>query len=56
MHGRVTVAPGGRVNGFLYFQKATDRSPILGLSWEAHDPRSNGIIGMASVGLEVRER
>jgi hypothetical protein len=50
------LAPGGRVNGYLYFQKATDRSRNLGLVWEAHEPRSNGVVGMASVGLEVRER
>jgi hypothetical protein len=50
------LAPGGRVNGYLYFQKATDRSRNLGLTWEAHDPRSNSVIGLAAVGLEVRER
>jgi hypothetical protein len=50
------LAPGGHVNGFLYFQKATDRSRQLGLGWEAHEPRQNGLVGMATVSLEVRER
>jgi hypothetical protein len=50
------LSPGGRVNGYLYFQKATDRSRNLGLTWEAHDPRTNTVVGMANVALEVRER
>jgi hypothetical protein len=50
------LSPGGRVNGYLYFQKATDRGKSLLLGWEAHEIRYNGLIGNASVALQVIER
>jgi hypothetical protein len=50
------LAPGGRVNGYLYFQKATDHARVLDLSWEAHEARSGGVVGSAAVRMQVLER
>jgi hypothetical protein len=50
------LAPGGRVNGYLYFQKATDRSRRLDISWEARDARTQVFVGAVHVPLEVVER
>jgi hypothetical protein len=50
------LEPGGRANGFLYFQKATDRSERLDLAWEAHDARTGNFVGTAHLPLQVVER
>ncbi len=50
------LEPGGHVNGFLYFQKATDRSRYLDLGWEAHEARSGGFVAMTHVPLQVIDR
>jgi hypothetical protein len=50
------LQPGGRVNGYLYFQKATDRARSLDLAWEAHEARWGGFVGLTRVALEVVER
>jgi hypothetical protein len=50
------LEPGGHVNGFLYFKKATDRTRQLDLSWDAHEALQGGFVGMARVPLIVVER
>jgi hypothetical protein len=47
------LAPGGRVNGFLYFQRATAASRRLTLAWEARDARTNAFLSTAQVQLDV---
>jgi hypothetical protein len=50
------IAPGGRVNGFLYFQKATEGTPRLELQWDAYDARTNTYVASARVALDVVRR
>ena len=51
------LAPGGHVNGFLYFQRATGNGVhALDLSWDAHDARTGAPFGSAHVALEVVAR
>jgi hypothetical protein len=47
------LAPGGHVNGFLYFQRATSDTHNLQLTWELHEARSGGALGTTQVPLEV---
>ena len=52
------LAPGARVDGFLFFKKATghDGNRDLDLAWELIDPRTNQSLGSTHVVLQVVER
>ena len=50
------LSPGGHVNGFLYFRRATDHSRSLDLAWDAHEAQTGGFVGMAHVPLVVIDR
>jgi hypothetical protein len=39
------LAPGGHVDGFLYFARTHDDAQRLALTWEAHDARTNAPVG-----------
>jgi hypothetical protein len=50
------LVPGGRVTGFLYFQKATGGTRTLDLSWDAHEARNGWPLGATHVALDVVAR
>ncbi len=51
------LSAGARVNGFLYFRKATAAQVrSLMLTWEPHDARSGASLGTAQIALEVVRR
>ncbi len=50
------ISPGGRVSGFLYFQKATAEGRNLDLSWNAYDARSRGYLGTVEVALRTIDK
>jgi len=49
------IPPGGRVNGFVYFKKATDRAKTLTLTWQMHTARDGRDLGSTNVVLDVVE-
>lgn len=51
------LPPGGRVQGFLYFKRATgSHQGALDLSWDVHDARNGASLGSLHVPLEVVHR
>jgi hypothetical protein len=49
------LPPGGRVNGFIYFKKATERARTLTLTWQMHTARDGRDLGSTNVVLDVVE-
>jgi len=47
------LQPGGRVSGFVYFQRATDAAHRLTLTWYVHDAQSGAPLGEAALPLDV---
>jgi hypothetical protein len=51
------LPPGGKVDGYLYFKKATSReNRNLDLRWDISDARTGASLGNTHVALEVLER
>jgi hypothetical protein len=47
------LQPGGRASGYVYFQRATDRSSRLLLTWQGADGNTGAPLGTAPLPLEV---
>ncbi len=47
------LEPGGHVEGWVYFQRATDRADRLALTWTLVDARTGQPLGQAAVPLDV---
>jgi hypothetical protein len=48
------LEPGGRVDGYLYFQRLHEGAAHLALTWETHDASTGAPLGAAQVQLEVK--
>lgn len=47
------LQPGGRVEGFLYFQRAHADATRLDLTWQPHDAQSGQVLGTSAVELRM---
>ena len=47
------LLPGGRVSGYLYFQRVNQRSHHFTLAWEVYDAEAGAPLGVASVPLQT---